>query len=548
MPHKKYKAPRLAKAADPCKPKAPRKQRAPQSKPEGWTNSSCAAELNRRAVISGERRKRLVAQKARDAAIAAEEATREEMMKNAAAKTVAKPASSSSVRATMRPPPPIQHQVIPPQHHQLPPMHQQLAGMYLQAMWPTRSQQSVASPGYSPYMQRFSPSPEYVDSDPHSGFNPNTAFANHSAPTRGPPSNLGIDINNAYTHSPTYSGTPSPHGLHRVGLFSNSAPPQFEAEMDDMITVGSNTIAADPGIDSIIGANQNGDHYWVSVKKSYEERRMLDPEFAVCTIDHGEKAMANHWASIQQACNKWHDIQEEVRNRPQSGSNVEQRMVHMFDMYRRDNNDDEFKFLHVFTRIESCEKWKEVRLALAKTKDRVYNPDTPTEPASAGRPEDNKKAKAAKAGATAAERVQAAIEQCIADAKDQALARQQMNAEREEKANARWAALMKKSDMKIELLKTNVAAKKRMKNLAFLQANDPATMTLQVAAWYKAEYGKILNGMPTAPSADEDDGPRTTHSLRRALPSSRTSRRRAPWPSTRPLHLPRRAPLLSSTR
>ena len=51
-------------------------------------------------------------------------------------------------------------------------------------------------------------------------------------------------------------------------------------------------------------------------------------------------------------------------------------MVHMFDMYRRDNNDGEFKFLHVFTRIESCEKWKEVRLALAKTKDDVYNPDT----------------------------------------------------------------------------------------------------------------------------------------------------------------------------
>ncbi|KAE8804296.1 putative methionyl-tRNA synthetase [Hordeum vulgare] len=39
--------------------------------------------------------------------------------------------------------------------------------------------------------------------------------------------------------------------------------------------------------------------------------------------------------------------------------------------------DADFKFLHVFTKIESCEKWAVVRLALAKAKDDVYNPDTP---------------------------------------------------------------------------------------------------------------------------------------------------------------------------
>ncbi|CAM0945961.1 unnamed protein product [Alopecurus aequalis] len=505
MPPKKYRAPRLAKAADPCKTKTPRKQRAPQSKPEGWTNSSWAAELNRRAVISGERRKRLVAQKARDAAIAAKEATREEMMKNAAAKTVAKtvakPASSSSARATMRPPPPIQHQVLPPQHHQLPPMHQQLVRTYLQAMWPTQSQQSVASPGFSPYMQKFSPSPEYVDGDPHGGFNPNTAFA----PTHGPPSNLGIDINNAYNHSPTYSGTPSPHGLRRVGLFSNSVPSQFDAEMDDMITVGSNATAADPGY--MDTPDEDEDIVALDTQTTFGEQseaptgETQDEGEDPAPMAKGKRKTAKtssaephiKWATKEDEClaEAWMTVSIDSII---DGSHV--RHVPSGQQRRR---------VQVPARLESCEKWKEVRLALAKTKDGVYNPDTPTEPTSAGRPEGNKKAKAAKAGAPTAERVQAAIEQCIADAKDQALANQQMNAEREEKANARWAALMKKSDVKIELLKTNVAAKRRMTDLTFLQAGDPTMMTPQVAAWYKAECGKILNGMPAAPSADEVD-------------------------------------------
>ena len=38
----------------------------------------------------------------------------------------------------------------------------------------------------------------------------------------------------------------------------------------------------------------------------------------------------------------------------------------MFTAYREDNEDVEFKFIHVFARIETCEKWTEVRTALAK--------------------------------------------------------------------------------------------------------------------------------------------------------------------------------------
>ena len=51
-------------------------------------------------------------------------------------------------------------------------------------------------------------------------------------------------------------------------------------------------------------------------------------------------------------------------------------MLRMFTMYCADNEDQEFRFLHVFSRIDSCEKWREVWLALDKAKE-TYNPGAP---------------------------------------------------------------------------------------------------------------------------------------------------------------------------
>ncbi|KAE8815389.1 putative methionyl-tRNA synthetase [Hordeum vulgare] len=128
----------------------------------------------------------------------------------------------------------------------------------------------------------------------------------------------------------------------------------------------------------------------------------------------GEKAMANHWWTIQMACNNWYGIMEEVTTRLESGANVEGQMLQMFVMYRVDNEDQESRFLHVFSMIDSCEKWREVRLALHKAKE-TYNAHTSAPAAAEGRPSGTKKARLARETAPAAQWLQASIEQCIAD-------------------------------------------------------------------------------------------------------------------------------------
>ncbi|KAE8773129.1 hypothetical protein D1007_54773 [Hordeum vulgare] len=165
---------------------------------------------------------------------------------------------------------------------------------------------------------------------------------------------------------------------------------------------------------------------------AFDERKLVDPDFANIHIDRGNKAMANHWAAIQAACNKSHGIVEE--------------MVRMFGMYRQDNSNQEFKFLHMFSRIKSCEKWREVRLALAKAKE-TYNPNVLVWLRQKDAPMAPKKARAARDAALAAEGLLSWIEQCIADAKSSA-------ARREEQSDARWSALMMNQYTKLDLLRT----------------------------------------------------------------------------------------------
>ena len=124
--------------------------------------------------------------------------------------------------------------------------------------------------------------------------------------------------------------------------------------------------------------------------------------------------------------------------------------------------------------------------------------------------------------------MQESIEHCLADAQGRAVLR-------EEKTEARWSSLMKNNTIKLDLLRTNVAAKKRNTDMAFLmggadmlQSNDE-----QLRAWYMAERGLILNQLPmtatptpaptpTPPPSPRDDASTTPSSTEAAptLPST----------------------------
>jgi hypothetical protein len=71
-------------------------------------------------------------------------------------------------------------------------------------------------------------------------------------------------------------------------------------------------------------------------------------------------------------------------------------MLKMFKMYHANNEDVEFKFIHVFKRIKKCDKWATVRASLGKGKDVAFDHTAPLSAARKERPEmGNRKAKQA---------------------------------------------------------------------------------------------------------------------------------------------------------
>jgi hypothetical protein len=81
-------------------------------------------------------------------------------------------------------------------------------------------------------------------------------------------------------------------------------------------------------IDPISGANQNSATYWERVKVSFDERKLMDFAFNKMHMDRNPSRMSHRWGIIQKACNKWHGIQQEVIDRQESGTSIEDQVSH----------------------------------------------------------------------------------------------------------------------------------------------------------------------------------------------------------------------------
>jgi hypothetical protein len=88
---------------------------------------------------------------------------------------------------------------------------------------------------------------------------------------------------------------------------------------DECLAEAWKTVSIDP----ISGANQNFNTYWERVKVAFDERKLLDSDFNKVHMDRNVSGMSHQWGTIQAACNKWHGIQQEIMERPDSGTNIE---------------------------------------------------------------------------------------------------------------------------------------------------------------------------------------------------------------------------------
>jgi hypothetical protein len=98
-----------------------------------------------------------------------------------------------------------------------------------------------------------------------------------------------------------------------------SRGPKWRSTEDECLAEAWKTVSIDP----ISDANQNSDIYWEMVKVSFDERKLMDPTFNKLHMDRNSFRMSHRWGIIQQACNKWHGIQQEVMDRQECGTSIE---------------------------------------------------------------------------------------------------------------------------------------------------------------------------------------------------------------------------------
>jgi hypothetical protein len=247
-------------------------------------------------------------------------------------------------------------------------------------------------------------------------------------------------------------------------------------------------------IDPISDANQNYGTYWERVKVVFDERKLFDPEFNKVHMDRNMSRVGESF--------KWHGIQQKIMEHQESCTNIDDLVSRAsllagwhcalfsycslapiscvddqdVSSYHSVNDDIKFKFIHVFKRIETCDKrGRGDQASLGKEKDAAFDPTAVLPVAGKGHPVmGNKKIKLARDEAPVMERLQSSIDKCITGVA-------MNNAAMEEKYDAWWAMMFEKQEVKIGLLKTNVLAIKRKEDLALL-TTDTSSMCAGVKA------------------------------------------------------------------
>nr|XP_020184953.1 uncharacterized protein LOC109770635 [Aegilops tauschii subsp. strangulata] len=372
------------------------------------------------------------------------------------------------------------------------------------ALW---GQQSVGSPSPQPWG---SPSPSYADGDALGGFNPNVTFPHgHPAQRTPSPAFAGVQCPSYNYSPPAYASSPTPHhAVARCPSRTSATPTRPRATW----TTSSRQVRPRPP--RLPGR-----------KKKKRAARSGEPRIKWASKE--EECLAEAW---KVAC------LDSTTGTNQSIETYWDRIKAEFD--ERKLVDPYFKGIYMQRGSKAMANHWGLGGSPAHPQQakETYKPDAPTPGASEGRPDGNKGAKKGKHADAATARVQESIEHCLADAQARAVLR-------EEKTDMRWSALMSSSAAKLDLLRTNVAAKKRNTDLAFLlgradmlQSNDEA-----FKAWYLAERGLILNQLPSrtpptptptptpppSPSNDVAETPRSTEATStppstETLPSPRT--------------------------
>ncbi|KAE8797376.1 putative methionyl-tRNA synthetase [Hordeum vulgare] len=91
---------------------------------------------------------------------------------------------------------------------------------------------------------------------------------------------------------------PVPRRREKKKRASNAKPAEpyikWASKEDECLAEAWKTVNIDP----ITGTNQNTDTYWGRIKTVFDERKLVDPDFANIHMDRSDKAMANHWVTI----------------------------------------------------------------------------------------------------------------------------------------------------------------------------------------------------------------------------------------------------------